>query len=466
MSRSPAKSGNAMATKSSNEKWLSIVQSAAEKGENGIGTSSIVTPPTFQAFMNHNFADYIREGWLVIYMDDLAIGAESQEDEEQKVHLVLQQFHDLGLSLKLSKCEFGKKEVEFLGMTVGCGCIHMDPAKLPAITTWPLLKTVKAVHSFLGFCNFYCQFIPNFSNTAAPLTTLTQRDQPWMWGPDQQMAFDLLLSQFQTTPLLCLPNVHCPFIVMTDASLLASGGVLMQKDDNGDLHPCAYLSQIFTAAKCNYNIYDQELLAVIHALDHWCHYLQGMSHVVTLLANHKNLTYFHQPQKLSRQQACWMMFLQDFDLHFVHIPGSAMGPTDALSCLVDPDISSDNNNVTLLPDDLFIRAIDTALVNKITSSTSTDPLVLDTLKRLLDGSPLLPCSSLTDWHLSSSCLYFKNCLYIPPDARHNLVTSIHSSLASGHGGFFRTYCYSNGGPHLIFPISLYRLYTLFSFLFR
>ena len=260
-----------------------------------------------------------------------------------------------------------------------------------------------------------------------------------MWGPGQQTTFDLLLSQFQTAPILHLPNIHCPFIVITDASLLASGGVLMQKDDNGDLHPCAYLSQTFTPTKRNYDIYDHELLAVIHTLDHWCHYLQGMSHPVALLTDHKNLTYFCQPQKLSRRQAHWMMFLQDFDLHFVHVPGSAMGPTDTLSRLVDPDISSDNNNVTLLPDDLFIHAIDTTLVDKITSSTSTDLLVLDTLNSLSNGSPLFPRSSLTDWHFSASCLYFKICLYIPPDACHNLVASVHLSLTSGHGGFFRTY---------------------------
>ena len=86
---------------------------------------------------------------------------------------------------------------------------------------------------------------------------------------------------------------------MTNASLLASGGVLMQKDNNSDLHPCAYLSQMFTPAEQNYNIYDQELLAVIHALDHWRHYLQGTTHLGTLLTDHKNLTYFRQPQKLS-----------------------------------------------------------------------------------------------------------------------------------------------------------------------
>ena len=196
------------------------------------------SPLTFQAFMNFNFTDYICEGWLVIYMDDLVIGATSEEDEEQKVCLVLQHFCNLRLSLKLSKCEFSKTEVEFLGMVVGSGCIHMDPAKLSAIASWPPLKTVKAVHSFLSFCNFYRKFIPGFSNTVAPLTALTHKNQPWAWGPEQQDAFATLLSHFQTAPVLHLPDVRHPFIVMTNASLLASGGVLMQHDDNGDLHPC------------------------------------------------------------------------------------------------------------------------------------------------------------------------------------------------------------------------------------
>ena len=113
-----------------------------------------------------------------------------------------------------------------------------------------------------------------------------------MWGPDQQTAFTNLLSHFQTAPVLHLLDVHRPFIVMTNASLLASGGVLMQKDNNRDLHPCAYLSQMFTPVEQNYNIYDWELLAVIHALDHWHHYLQGTSLPVTILTDHKNLTYF------------------------------------------------------------------------------------------------------------------------------------------------------------------------------
>ena len=217
---------------------------------------------------------------------------------------------------------------------------------------------------------------------------------------------------------------------MTDASLIASGGILMQRDGNGDLHPCAYLSQMFSPTERNYDIYDRELLAIIHTLEHWHHYLQGTAHPITLLTDHKNLTYFCQPQKLSRRQARWMMFLQDFDLHFVHLPGSAMGPANVLSRLPDLDTSSNNIDVTVLPNTLFIHAIDIALVDKISSSSSSDPLVVSALQNLSVGSPLFPCSSLSDWCFSDSLLYFKNHLYIPATARHDLISSIHSSCRS------------------------------------
>ena len=116
-----------------------------------------------------------------------------------------------------------------------------------------------------------------------------------------------------------------------------------------------------------------------------------------------------------------------------------MGPTDTLSHLAIPDVSSDNVDVTVLPDDLFICALDTALIQKITSSFSSNPLVVSALQNLSVGSPLFPCSSVANWHFSDSLLYFKNHLYIPTTARHNLVSSVHSSPTAGHGGFFCTY---------------------------
>ena len=82
-----------------------------------------------------------------------------------------------------------------------------------------------------------------------------------------------------------------------------SGAILLQADSNGDWHPCSYLSQLFSPVEWNYDIYDHELLAVIHALKSWHHYLHGSPFPVQVFTDHKNLTYFHQPQSLNRRQA-------------------------------------------------------------------------------------------------------------------------------------------------------------------
>ena len=87
---------------------------------------------------------------------------------------------------------------------------------------------------------------------------------------------------------------------MTDTSLLAAGVVLMQMDKNSDLHPCAYFSHTFSSAQRNYDIYDRELLAIILALEEWRQYLQGTAYPITIITDHKNLSYIKDPQKLSR----------------------------------------------------------------------------------------------------------------------------------------------------------------------
>ena len=156
--------------------------------------------------------------------------------------------------------------MEYLGMIIRQGLVCMDPTKLSAIKDWQPPSSVKGVRSFLGFANFYRKFIPNFSNIITPIILLTRKNHLWSWTEPQQSAFDTLKTIFSSAPVLCIPNVSRPFSLMTDASLLAAGAVLMQSDATGDLHPCAYFSKTFSLAECNYNIYDQELLAVILAL--------------------------------------------------------------------------------------------------------------------------------------------------------------------------------------------------------
>ena len=281
--------------------------------------------------MNDSFRDMIAEGWLVIYMDDILIFSPDAALHEERTKCVLQSMTELDLHLKLEKFKFATDEVEYLGMIVKPGRLAMDPVKLDEIVSWPTPTKVKDIRSFLGFTNFYQRFIPDYSNVARPLIDLTKKNRIWNWSPSCQSSFESLKCLFLSKPVLHLPNLSAPFTVATDASKDASGAILLQTDPNGDWHPCSYLSQSFSPAKRNYDTYDRELLAVIRALKSRCHYLHGSLFPVQVFTDHKNLTYFRQPQVLNRQQACWLVDLANFDLKMIHVPGKLLAGPDALS---------------------------------------------------------------------------------------------------------------------------------------
>jgi Reverse transcriptase (RNA-dependent DNA polymerase) len=125
------------------------------------------SPVTFQTMMDDIFQEEITQGWLKIYMDDMIIATEDDDVlHTQKVNQILQKLIDHDLFLKPEKCQFHKKKVEYLGVIIGGGKVMMDPIKVKGITEWLTPTTVKEVCSFLGFCNFYCPFILNFSGIA------------------------------------------------------------------------------------------------------------------------------------------------------------------------------------------------------------------------------------------------------------------------------------------------------------
>ena len=191
--------------------------------------------------------------------------------------------------------------MEYLGLIISQDQVHMDPTKLSAttklsvISSWKPPTLVKDICSFLGFANFYHKFIPNYLNIVTPLTALICKDITWSWTPLHQQSFDALKAIFATFPVLTIPDISCPFHIMSNTSLLAASAVLMQKDTNGNLHPCAYFSKMFSPAEWNYDIYDKELLAVILVLSEWKQYLQGTPHPVSIITDHKNLFYIKDP---------------------------------------------------------------------------------------------------------------------------------------------------------------------------
>ena len=384
----------------------------------------------------------IAEGWLIIYMDNLLIYSDNNKDHEERTKQVLQRMKELDLYLKLEKCSFNVSEVKYLRMIVKPGSLAMDPVKVARIADWPIPSTVKDVQSFLGFTNFYQCFVPHYSDTARPLLNLTKKTHPWSWDHSCNNAFTALKDVFTSQPVLHLPDLSAPFTISTDTSKHASGGVLLQRDINNEWRPCAYLSQTFGPAECNYDIYDRELLAIMRALDAWHHYLLGSPTTVEVFTDHKNLTYFHQPHNLNHQQARWLLDLSEFDLTFEHILGKDLCAPDTLSHRPDhiPPSDTDNEAVTLLPVELFVNLINTSLADKLRSSSAFDLLVLNALHALPGTVPAAFRSHLSNWHYDAGILTYQGHIYVPVDAdlRCSVIARHHDHPTAGHPGVFKT----------------------------
>ena len=321
------------------------------------------SPATFQTMMNTIFTEEVREGWLTIYMDDMLIHTpEDIKLHRRCVHRVLDKLQRHDLFLKPEKCHFEQKTMEFLGVVLVDGAIKMDPAKIKGVADWPTPQTVRDVRAFLGFTGFYRYFIPNYSAIARPLIHLTKKATPFHWEEPQVKAFETLKTLMCRKPILRQPDYTQPFFVSTDASAYGVGAVLSQEGElnprtkKPSQHPIAYYSATFTPTERNYDIYERELLAVLKALEHWRPHVAATDIPVTILTDHANLTFWKIPRKVNRRVARWFATLQDYNLIFKHVPGKLHAAPDMLSR--PPGASrgeEDNQNVTLIPPESFIR---------------------------------------------------------------------------------------------------------------
>jgi hypothetical protein len=136
---------------------------------------------------------------------------------------------------------------------------------------------------------------------AKPITKLTGKVE-WQWGQEQRDAFDGIKTAMTSAPVLAIPTQDDLICLECNASDYAIGAVLSQ-NQQGLWHPLGYISSSMSETECNYEVYDKELSSIMQALEEWRHLLMGAKHPVEIWSDHRNLTYFKQPQKFNRRQA-------------------------------------------------------------------------------------------------------------------------------------------------------------------
>ena len=298
-------------------------------------------PPTFQRYMSLILKGCV--GFCEVYMDDIIVYSQTEEDHLQHVRTVFKTLREAELKVKYEKCVFGQRKVEFLGHVLEGGKIWMRPAKQVVINDWhEPLKTAKEVRQFLGLASYYRGYVKNFATVAAPLIALTRKRASICWTWEVEQAFKALkLALSQQVGRACWDSL-LPTRVTTDASGVGLGAVLEQQHGE-DWETVAMWSRALNPCQRNYSILDKEWLAILEAVTRvWKHWLVG--HSFTIHTDHAPLVQIltKKAEELTPRQLRWLERLEPFSFSIKFIRGQENVVADALSREVVPQESAVN----------------------------------------------------------------------------------------------------------------------------
>nr|GEW67062.1 putative reverse transcriptase domain-containing protein [Tanacetum cinerariifolium] len=175
-------------------------------------------PVVFMDLMNRVCKLYL-DKFVIVFIDDIFIYSCNKEEHANHLRIILELLIKEKLYVKFSKCDFWIRTVQFLGHLIDSQGLHVDPAKIKAVKNWASPTTPTEIHQFLGLASYYRRFIKDFSKIAKSLTILTQKDKKFVWGKDQEMAFQILKQKLCEASILALPEGNNDFVFYCNASI-------------------------------------------------------------------------------------------------------------------------------------------------------------------------------------------------------------------------------------------------------
>jgi len=375
---------------------------------------------------------------VIVYIDDLLVHSSTHEQHLRLLDQLLKRLVQHNVKLNLQKCEFGSRNVAYLGFRLTEEGVKPGVDKLKAVEKALPPTDVHEIRQFLGLCNFFRTHVRNFAQLSAPLTALTRKDAKWTNGvlpPDALKSFRELQSYLCSEPIVAYPRRDRPYALITDASLGGDGkpgglgAILTQVDVKGDHHVIAYASRKLQKHEANYTPFLLEMQAALWGMDHYDTYLRGRPFI--LYTDHRPL------EKLGKVHTKTLNRLQEamgrYNFEIIYKKGSEM-PADYLSRNVVNAISWDNDELAKAQEgDPCIRALRDFLLNKQLPRDETcqrvvkhfaddcfveDGLVWKRVKRKYEPSRVV--------------------IFLPESLIEDALKDAHGHLLTGHDGIFKT----------------------------
>jgi hypothetical protein len=289
----------------------------------------------FQRVIMTILGDVLNQG-VRVYLDNIVVAADTKEEHDRLVRIVLERLRKHNLSIQPSKCEWFKKEVQFCGYLISEEGIRLDPEKIRAIVEWEpprsggkMAKT--KVREFNGFCNFYRDSVDNYSDIAAPLTTLTGATTEWKWTDKEETAWNMIKTAILSAPIRAAFQEGVPVQMRTDSSDEALAAILEHKYACGHTRPIAFHSKKFNKAEQNYTVHDKELLAIVRGFEKFHTWVYGHKDPIKVYSDHQALRHFMTTTKLTQRHARWAEKLGEYNFIIQHVKGKDNAAADALS---------------------------------------------------------------------------------------------------------------------------------------
>jgi hypothetical protein len=300
------------------------------------------------------------------FMDDISTATPTVQEHLDTLRQIFTRLRKHGYKLKLSKCEFLRIKVTFVGLDVSARGVHVSDSKKDGVKKLVPPRTVGEILTMLGFSSFLRAHVPYYCDVVAPIQALSrlgssQTNVESGWTPAHDAALERLKELLLDDVVLCFPDTAKPFELFTDASKLHMSAVLMQNNENNDRQPIGYWSKAFKGSQLSWSALVKEARAVKEAVQHFAVFISGCH--VTVRCDHKPLQRFLDCQTKNTMVNRWSLEIQEFNLKFKWV-SSQDNLSDCLSrTVVRPKLEKDglfkkhtrDDNLDDFPEKAIIR---------------------------------------------------------------------------------------------------------------